>query len=224
MAELFISHGSYFGIALFLILTGCGLPIPEEVPILAAGVLSSKGMLNPWIAFSSCLIGALIGDCLMYSIGHHFGHNLLKDHRWFAKMLSADREEKFEFLIRKHGLKVLFLARFMVGIRSPVYLSAGILRVGFVRFLLMDLLCATVVVGLFFSLSYAYGERIVNLVRDAELWLTLVVVGALLAFGGWYYHRSRKRLARYIEIQDRRTARAQERARRKISQPQKTVA
>src|SRR5690349_12116149 len=119
MADLFIEHGSYFGIALFLILTGCGLPIPEEVPILAAGVLSSNGKLEPWLAFASCLGGALIGDCVMYSIGHYFGHNLLKDHKWFAKLLSAEREEKFEFLIRRHGLKVLFVARFMVGVRSP---------------------------------------------------------------------------------------------------------
>ena len=224
MAELFISHGSYFGIALFLILTGCGLPIPEEVPILAAGVFSSKGLLNPWIAFASCLSGALIGDCIMYSIGHYFGHNLLRDHPWFAKLLRSDREEKFEFMIRKHGLKVLFLARFMVGIRSPVYLSAGILRVGFVRFLLMDLLCATAVVGLFFSLSYAYGERLVNLVREAELWLTIVVVVVVLAIGGFYYHRSRKRLARYVEIQSKRAANAKERALREVSHPQKTVA
>src|SRR5262245_43409166 len=132
MLEFLVQHGSYFGIALFLILTGCGLPIPEEVGILTAGVLSSSADMNPWLAFAACLIGALIGDCIMYGIGHHWGHGLLKNHPWFAHLLSADREEKFEFLIRRHGLKVLFAARFMVGVRGPVYLSAGVLRVGFV--------------------------------------------------------------------------------------------
>lgn len=224
MADLFIEHGSYLGIALFLILTGCGMPIPEEVPIIAAGVFASKGVLNPWLAFASCLGGALIGDCVMYSIGHYFGHNLLKKHGWFAKLVSAEREEKFEFLIRRHGLKVMFVARFMVGIRSPVYLSAGVLRVGFWRFLLMDLLCATAVVGLFFGLSYLYGERMVNLVRDAELWFTLLVVGIILAVGGYFYNRRRLRVNKYIEIQNRRAERAQARARRQLSEPQKTVA
>lgn len=224
MADLFIEHGSYLGIALFLILTGCGMPIPEEVPILAAGVLSSKGMLNPWLAFASCLSGALIGDCVMYSIGHYFGHNLLKDHKWFAKLLSAEREEKFEFLIRRHGLKVLFVARFMVGVRSPVYLSAGVLRVGFWRFILMDLFCASAVVGLFFGLSYLYGETVVNFARGAERWFTLLVIGIVLAVGGYFYNRRRKRLARYMEIQNRRIERAQARARRQLSEAHKTVA
>ena len=224
MADLFIEHGSYFGIALFLILTGCGLPIPEEVPILAAGVFSANGDLNPWLAFIACLSGALIGDCIMYSIGHYFGHNLLKEHRWFAKLLSAEREEKFEFLTRRHGLKVLLLARFMVGVRSPVYLSAGVLRVGFWRFLLMDLLCATLVVGLFFGLSFLYGEQVVNLIRNAEVWLTVLVVSALLIVGGFFYRRYRRRLARYMEIQNRRQEKARQRARRELSEQRKTVA
>jgi len=224
MAELFITHGSYFGIMLFLILTGCGLPIPEEVPILAAGVLSSQGLLNPWLAFAACLTGALIGDCIMYSIGHYFGHGLLKDHPWFAKLLSAEREEKFEFMLRKHGLKVLFVARFMVGVRSPVYLSAGVLRVGFWRFLLMDLLCATAVVGLFFWLSFAYGEQVVNMVRNAEVWLTVVIVSVILVVAGLYYRRVRRRMARYVVIQNRRRRGAEERAKREVERCQKTVA
>jgi len=224
MAEIFITHGSYFGIALFMILTGCGLPIPEEVPILAAGVFSSQGKLDPWFAFAACLSGALIGDSIMYAIGHHFGHNLLKDHRWFAKFLSADREEKFEFLIRKHGLKVLFLARFMVGVRSPVYLSAGVLRVGFVRFLLMDMICATAVVGLFFGVSYAYGERIVNMIRDAEVWLTVLVVLVVAAVCGFYYYRGRKRWMRLLEVQQRRSEKAKEREARRSGMLHKTVA
>jgi membrane protein DedA with SNARE-associated domain len=112
----------------------------------------------------------------------------------------------------------------MVGVRSPVYLSAGVLRVGFWRFILMDLFCATAVVGLFFGLSYLYGEQIVHLARDAELWFTLLVIGIVLVVGGYFYNRRRRRLNRYMEIQSRRKERAQVRARRRLTQPQKTVA
>ncbi len=80
MFDLIGMPGSYLGIILFLVLTGCGLPIPEEVPIVLAGVLSAKGQLVPEWAFAACLIGALLGDSLMYLIGYHFGHNLLREH------------------------------------------------------------------------------------------------------------------------------------------------
>jgi membrane protein DedA with SNARE-associated domain len=42
-----IERGSYLGIILFLTLTGIGLPIPEEVPIVAAG-LASKAAALKW--------------------------------------------------------------------------------------------------------------------------------------------------------------------------------
>ena len=194
MLDGLLNPGSYLGILIFLILTGCGLPIPEEVPIVAAGIWSASGDLIPWLAFVTCVVGALIGDCVMYAIGHHFGHGLLKDHPRFARFLHAEREAKFEDLIRRHGLKVLLIARFMVGIRSPVYLSAGILRVGFRRFLLMDIFCASAVVGLFFGVSYLWGERIAHLVKTSEVALTVVIV-LVVAIVGVVYMRRRRRLA-----------------------------
>jgi membrane protein DedA with SNARE-associated domain len=186
MHEILLINGSYLGIIVFLVLTGCGFPIPEEVPIVVAGLLSSRGVLAPPLALLACLVGAILGDCVMYAIGYHFGHNLLKDHPRLAHFVRADREAKFEEMIRRHGLKVLFVARFMVGIRSPVYLSAGIVRVPFRRFLLMDIFCATAVVGTFFGLTYFFGERVARAFRDVEIGLTvtvsLVVVAAVAIF------------------------------------------
>ncbi|MCA9246052.1 MAG: DedA family protein [Planctomycetales bacterium] len=192
MFDGLLNPGSYLGIIIFLILTGCGLPVPEEVPIIAAGVLSAHDQLNPWLAFVSCVVGALIGDSVMYAIGYHFGHNLLKEHPWFAHILHAEREEKFEEMIRNHGLKVLLLARFMVGVRSPVYLSVGMLRVSFRRFVLTDLVCATAVIGLFFGLSYVYGEHIAYFLRTFGMTLTVVVVVAGSIAGLVVYLRRRR--------------------------------
>jgi len=104
--DFLVHDWSYLGIILFLILTGCGMPIPEEVPIVLAGVLSAKADgLIPWVAYCSCLIGALVGDAIMYGIGYRWGHNLFKDHPRFAKFLHAEREERFEQAIQNHGLK-----------------------------------------------------------------------------------------------------------------------
>src|SRR5262245_16433896 len=126
-----LDHVSYLGIILILVLTGSGLPIPEEVPIIAAGVASSLGKLDPRWAFAACLIGAILGDSVLYGIGYTFGRSLITRHPRFAHLLHAEREAKIEQMIRRHGLKVFFLSRFMVGIRAPVYLAAGTLRMPF---------------------------------------------------------------------------------------------
>ncbi len=186
--------GGYFGIILFLMLTGCGLPIPEEVPIVLAGVLSAQGKLEPEWAFASCLVGALIGDSIMYAIGYHFGHGLLARHPKIGKFVGAQREEQFEQSILRHGFKVMLLARFMVGVRGPVYLAAGVVRMPFRRFLLWDVVCATLVVGTFFGLSYAYGEKITDIIRDAEMHLTLVLLAVLGVVTLWWLRRRRQQM------------------------------
>ncbi len=192
MIDFFLQHGSYFGITFILILSGAGLPVPEEVPVFLAGVLSSNGTLDPTLAFLSCLIGALLGDTLMYWIGHHFGRNILRKQGWWARVIHPEREAKIERAIQDHGLKVLFLSRFVVGLRSPIYVAAGILRVPYRRFLLMDALCATTVVGTFFLLSYLFGQTITDWIRDLEYAATAVVVLGILVAVFWYRYAKRK--------------------------------
>jgi len=192
--------GSYLGIFALMVLTGCGLPVPEEVFIIGAGILSAQGDLRPEIAFAACLLGALVGDAAMYSIGRRFGHNLIYLHPKFARFVGAEREEYFERAIMRHGFKVLLLARFMVGVRGPVYLAAGVVRMPFLRFLAWDLVCASLVVGAFFSLSYNFGDDIARLLRDAEVMLTVVVIAVLgvVAFISLRRHR-RQLLEKVIE-------------------------
>lgn len=169
-------QASYLGIVLFLTLTGLGLPIPEEVPIVAAGVASKAGALVWWKALLACLVGALLGDSLMYGIGRFFGARVLREHPWWSGFLTAEREKTIEDLINRHGIKAFFVARFLVGLRSPFYLTAGILRVKYRWFLFADFICATVVIGGFFGLAYLFGERITGLIHSAEQGVTLVVV------------------------------------------------
>ena len=76
--------------------------------------------MNPWLALASCFVGALLGDCVMYSIGYHFGHGVLRDHPWFARFLKPEREAHIEEMISQHGWKIFLAARFLVGLRSPV--------------------------------------------------------------------------------------------------------
>jgi membrane protein DedA with SNARE-associated domain len=180
MIEWF-ERGSYLGIIFFLTLTGIGLPVPEEVPIVAAGVASRAGALHWYYALPACLVGALLGDSLMYAIGRFFGARVLKEHPWWSGFLTAEREKTIEDLIKKHGIKAFFVARFLVGLRSPFYLTAGSLKVKYRWFLLADFICASVVIGGFFGLAYLFGDRITGLIQSAERGFTAVIIVAALA-------------------------------------------
>jgi membrane protein DedA with SNARE-associated domain len=215
-----IQSWSYLGILVFLILTGCGLPIPEEVPIIAAGVMS-RGTLNPGLALATCIAGAVIGDVLMYGLGRHFGRGILKKQGYLHSLLSAEREQEIEAQFRRHGLKVLFAARFLVGIRSPIYITAGILKVPLRRFVMADLFCATIVIPLFFGLAYLFADHIQTLwqwLRTAEMAVTgTLVVGAIAAYLVVHYVRKRRAAERAADD-------SAEQAARLAADPEKSVA
>jgi membrane protein DedA with SNARE-associated domain len=195
MTDFILAPTSYLAIVVVLVLAGSGLPIPEEVPIIAAGILSAHGSLEPLPAFLCCLFGAVAGDCIMYAIGYHFGRGILNEHRWWARFLTPEREAQVEENFRHHGLKVFLVTRFLVFLRSPVYVTAGILRVSFRRFLLIDLVCATVVVGTFFGLTYLFGQHITQWLRHIEVLLTIVAVIVLACLGFYLWHRHRRKLS-----------------------------
>lgn len=190
MLNFLVEHASYLGFVAFLAMCGVGLPIPEEAPLVLAGVLSSHGDLNPPLAFIACLVGALLGDSVMYGIGRRCGHEFLTQHPMMARFVDVDKEEHFEHVVRRHGFKVLLLTRFLVGVRGPVYFAAGAARVPYLRFLAWDLVAASLVVGVVFSLAYFFGDRIAEWVSKAELVVTIVVV-ATVAVAGYLFYRRR---------------------------------
>src|SRR4029450_7577458 len=44
------AHNTYLGVFALLLAGGLGVPIPEELPVLAAGVLSREGLVQWWLA------------------------------------------------------------------------------------------------------------------------------------------------------------------------------
>lgn len=185
----------YLGIILYMILTGLGLPMPEEVAIIAGGALVASGKLHWGLTLGSLLIGAILGDIVMYYVGYHFGRRVLQKNRLWSGYLTPQREQQVEQLLGRHGAKVLFVARFLVGLRGPIYITAGILKMPFRKFLLADMVCATVVVTLFFGISLVFGEQIVRLIHEGEGVLTLVVITCLVIAAGvlfWFHLRNKK--------------------------------
>jgi len=195
--------GSYLGIVLFLVLTGCGMPIPEEVAFVVAGVLSAEGSLHWEAALASCLLGAVLGDCVMYGIGRRWGDTFLNAHPRFAWLLRAKREKQFELSVQQHALKVMLVSRFLVGIRGPVYVAAGAVHLPFRRFIVIDVICASLVVTTFFWLSYAFGDRVIGWIRDAEITFTIAVGLVVVGVGLFLYLRSRRKLTEIVMSQEK---------------------
>jgi membrane protein DedA with SNARE-associated domain len=184
MVRAFLEHFTYLGIFVVLFGAGLGVPIPEELAVVAAGVLAHEAVVRWWIALPVCLLGVLGGDVALYWIGRHWGERILE---WSAvrRVLTPAREAALLAGYRRHGVKIVFTARHLMGVRAAAFLTAGIARVPFGRFLAVDTAAALVGVPAAFGLAFLFTDQVERILREvhrAERWLALY---ALLALAAW---------------------------------------
>jgi membrane protein DedA with SNARE-associated domain len=190
----FFDNFTYLGIFGVLLLGSLGVPIPEEMPIIAAAVLSHEGVVRSWLALPVCLLGVLSGDMVLYGVGRHWGKQVL-DRPWVRLILSPARQQWLQAAYRRHALKTVVTARHVVGLRAAAFLIAGSARVPFWKFVVADAGAALVGVPLMFGLAYFFTDQIEAImvdVRRAERWLGLaglVALAAMLGAGVWRWHR-----------------------------------
>ena len=109
--------------------------------------------------------------------------------------MHEESEVKMEQVIKKHGFKVFFIARFLVGVRVPLYLAAGVVRMSWPRFLLINVFCATTVVSITFWLGYRYGNSVVETIRESQNILTIIILlGAAIGVTFYLLRRKRRKL------------------------------
>lgn len=146
---------SIFGI---LLACGLGLPIPEDITLIAAGILAGSGKIHVTGAYVVGYLGVLIGDAFLFFLGRKYGRAVFE---WplFKKLFTPERVEKAEGRIQKNANAVCFIARFLPGLRAPIYLTAGVLKVKPSIFLFQDGLAALLSVPIWIYLGQWAGEN-----------------------------------------------------------------
>lgn len=190
MLQNFSEYG-YQGIFLALLASGFGFPIPEELPVITAGILvgHEDTTLRWWIMLPVCILGVVISDGLLYGVGRLWGTKLL-DLGWVQRnIVPPDKRAEIEKNLHDRGIAVLLGARLLPGIRTPIFIMAGILRVPFTRFLLADGLYAIPGVNLLFWLAYLLTDQVLVIFNKINEYKPLVVVSVLSAVAGALFQK-----------------------------------
>lgn len=187
-----------FGI---LVLASLGLPIPEDIPLIAAGVLLHQ---HPGIAtwtgtFFVALVGIMIGDLVLYNIGRVWGPDVVR-HRLVRRVVTQRRFRKASEQFHRHGMWFCFFGRFLMGVRAAMCMTAGALRFPYWRFFLADFCGALLSVPFFVYLGYWFAGMIPSLraYMTGVQWILLAV--GLFVVTGIVYYKYHKILTRRAAI------------------------
>lgn len=194
LINLFTQH-DYLAVFTVLLICGMGVPIPEDITLVAGGVISGLGYSNVHVMFGVGMAGVLVGDLIMFMIGRHYGESALR-WRWVAWLVTPARRELVQRKFDRYGIRLLFIARFLPGLRSPIFIIAGwSRRVSLLKFLLLDGAAALISVPFWVYLGY-YGadnhEWLMHWVHRGKtgIWIGIAVLVAIVAVLAWRHYRA----------------------------------
>ncbi|MFZ7229482.1 DedA family protein [Avibacterium avium] len=193
LINFFTDYG-YFAVLFVLIICGFGVPIPEDITLVSGGVISGLGYTNPHIMLVVSMLGVLIGDSAMYWLGRAYGVKILR-FRPIRKMLTLKRLQMVRSQFDKYGNRVLFTARFLPGLRAPIYMVSGITRrVSFVRFMLIDFLAAIISVPIWVYLGHFGASNLdwLNEQIHKGQFVIYAIIGVVALIVLWKWKKSRK--------------------------------
>jgi membrane protein DedA with SNARE-associated domain len=193
----FFSAFGYLAVFLVLVACGFGLPLPEDITLVSSGVICGLTPdLNVHIMLGVTMAGVLIGDGAMFMLGRLLGAKvkrlpLLK--HIFTEKVYRKMQEK----VHKYGNRILFVARFLPGLRAPIFITAGISRkVSLWKFLLMDGSAALISVPVWVYAGYYFAHDLPDLIewiKHSETFVFSVVGVVVLAWIGYTVVKKYKR-------------------------------
>lgn len=202
LTNLFESVGgafSYLLVFTILILCGVGLPVPEDVSLILGGSLVFQGKAGLLLMMLTGYIGIILGDSLMFLLGRRFGSQVgVKKGGLLSRIITPAKRARVEELFKKHGEKVVMIARFLPGVRAPTYFTAGSVGMRYSHFIFFDSVAALASAPIFVFLGYKFGgelELLLQQIRKGQRGV-LIALGVIIVVGFFVSRWRSKREAR----------------------------
>ena len=192
-ANAHYAHWIVFGA---LMLAGINVPISEDLMIILSAVLAATVVPeNTLQLFLGVFLGCYLSDWVCYWIGRKFGPKLWNI-RWFAKTFDQKRLEQIHNYYTRYGFWTLLVGRFIpFGVRNCLFLSAGLGRMHFGKFILSDGIACIISNTVLFTLAYSMARNYETLLGSLKVFnivlfsaFAVLIVGALL----WYKKKAAK--------------------------------
>ena len=194
LVPIFTDYG-YMAVFLMLLICGFGIPLPEDITLVTGGVIVGLGHAELPTMIIVGLLGVIIGDGIMFGMGRFLGKKIQKKY-WFCKIMPPTRFEKAQEAFHKYGKSVMFVARFLPGVRTPIFFSAGMShRISFLTWISMDGIAALISVPIWIYLGVLGSENfewmliIVHRFQRA----ILIILGIIGVYVAWKFYKKHKK-------------------------------
>lgn len=182
MEDLFIELIKEYGYIILFIWS-----IAEgETGLVMAGVLSHTGDMTLSIAIVVAALGGFAGDQIYFYIGRYNKSYIHSEFRAHRRKFALSH-----LLLKKYGWPIIFIQRYLYGLRTILPMAIGLTRYDAKKFALINLLSAFAWAGITIIPAYIFGQEILEILKYVKAhWYFALPIGVSLAGGLYYYfHR-----------------------------------
>jgi len=178
MEETFSNLTTYGYIGLFLYSLGGGF-----VGLVAASVLSFMGKMDLTLSISIAFLGNALGDIMLFQLTRYQKSMMMEGLKKHRRKLALSH-----ILMKKHGDWVIFIQKFIYGLKTIVPIAIALTKYDFKKFVFLNIF-ASGVWALAFGLSSFYFGAVLSeaaIYISENKWLAPVI---LIAIGSltWVY-------------------------------------
>lgn len=158
--------------------------ILEDAATVLAAMEAAQGTLSIGVALGSLFVGIVLGDLGLYGLGR-LSARIPTVRRW----LPPHRTEAMNAWLRGRVFKVVFVSRFLPGLRLPTYTTCGFLGADLRQFTLAAVIATTCWTSLLFGVSLRVGHFLLDhfgawrWLGAAGFVLFVIIAGRLAAAG-----------------------------------------
>ena len=196
--QFILSHSAHAPWVLFLLTLLAGLNFPISVDILMILAAFLAATILPKMAiplYLTMLIGCYLSAWISYWFGRKFLTKAVR-FRWLRRFFPEARLRRIESFYQKHGGLTLLIGRFIpFGMRNGIFMTAGMTKMGFTRFILRDGLACGVWATTCFTAYYFLGSNYETLMRQVKIlnFAIFFAFSVTVIAGLWYKKRKNQR-------------------------------
>jgi membrane protein DedA with SNARE-associated domain len=178
-----------------------GMVLPGETALLVGGFLAHRGVVHLVPVLVVGVAAAVLGDSTGYALGRYLGPRLRGSR--LGRRIGADRWQRADAFLRRHGGRAVFLGRWTALLRSLVPFLAGMSHLPYRTFLVWNAAGGVLWGTACVLLGYAFSQSLDVLGRYLGYTSSIVLALVVLGFLG---HRGRRRRREREQHQERESA------------------
>lgn len=167
-----------------------------ELGLIFAGIASHTGHMNVFLAVFVAGIGGFVGDQIYFYIGR-FNKGYIQRHlkKQRRKLALA------HLLLQKYGWPIIFVQRYMYGMRTIIPISIGLTRYSAVKFAIINIISAWIWAAITILLAWFLGDQILHILSWLKVhpYIFVILLVVFLGIVIWYFNSHTKKIDKKIQ-------------------------